>query len=265
MRLPCAAGGFYPAEKAALSKLIRECYSHRLGPKGAAKKILGGVAPHAGYVYSGPAAAWFFHHLKASNPGTVVIIGPNHTGYGTGVSASSDDVWATPLGNISVDIPLRAKIAELCDEVVVEPLAHKFEHSIEVQLPFLLEMNPQAKFVPICLSATNPTICQKLGKALSKLNVPILASSDLSHYLPQKEANIQDHLVIEKILAMDPDGLFKVVTENDISMCGYAPVATMLWALKAKAKKADLLKYYTSGDIVGNMSAVVGYAAIAIS
>lgn len=153
MRLPCAAGGFYPAEKAALSKLIRECYSHRLGPKGAAKKILGGVAPHAGYVYSGPAAAWFFHHLKASNPGTVVIIGPNHTGYGTGVSASSDDVWATPLGNISVDIPLRAKIAELCDEVVVEPLAHKFEHSIEVQLPFLLEMNPQAKFVP---SASQP-------------------------------------------------------------------------------------------------------------
>jgi AmmeMemoRadiSam system protein B len=264
MRLACAAGGFYPGRADELNQVLDDCFTHKLGPKGKSKPILGAVIPHAGFIYSGAAAAWVYHHLKANKQQTVVYLGPNHTGYGTAVSASSDDIWATPLGEVQVDVRMREKIAKACDEVVVEPMAHRFEHSIEVQLPFLQRIWDDPQIVPIALATTESTILKKLGDALSKLDCLILASSDLNHFLNQKLTNEKDNLAIEQVLKLDPAGLLKTVREKHISMCGVAAVATMLWALKGKAKKAELLKYYTSGDITGDMSSVVGYASIAI-
>ncbi len=264
MRLACAAGSFYPRTAPEIKKSIEECFTNKFGPRGDSIPILGAVAPHAGYVYSGPAAAWVYHHLKASKPKTVVYLGPNHTGYGAPISASSDNLWATPLGEVQVDAKMREQIAKLCGEVSVDDLSHKFEHSIEVQLPFLQMIWKSPKIVPISIATMDEKILQNLGKALSQLDCIILASSDMSHYLSQEQANEKDKLAINQILKLNPAGLLKTVQEKDISMCGAAAVAAMLWALKGKAKKAELLQYYTSGDIVGDKSAVVGYASIAI-
>jgi AmmeMemoRadiSam system protein B len=264
MRLACAAGSFYPGRARELEESIEKCFNHEFGPKGDPKSIMGAVIPHAGYLYSGPGAAWIYHQLKVTKPQTVIYLGPNHTGYGTAISASSEGVWSTPLGEVHVDVKIRKKIAELCSEVVVENMSHKFEHSIEVQIPFLQKTWKDPKIVPISIATMESTVLQKLGKALSKLNCLVLASSDMSHYFSQEEANKKDQLAIEQILRLDPSGLLKTVKENNISMCGASAVAVMLWALKGKAKKAELLKYYTSGDITKDKSAVVGYASIVI-
>ena len=264
MRLACAAGGFYPGTAEELKQSIKDCFKHKFGPTGSSVPIVGAVIPHAGYQYSGPGAAWIYHHLKSNKKQTVVYLGPNHTGYGTPISASSDSAWMTPLGEVQVDVKLRDMIAEACKDVLVEPTAHKFEHSIEVQLPFLQTTWEDPKIVPISLATMDAKVLQKLGKALSKLDCIILASSDMSHYLNQEQANEKDKIAIEQILKLSPTGLLETVQANSISMCGAAAVAVMLWALKGKAKKAELLKYYTSGDITGDKSTVVGYASIAI-
>lgn len=264
MRLACAAGGFYPASPDDLKKSITDCFCHALGPKGPATPILGAVIPHAGYIYSGPAMAWAYHHLKATKQKTVVYLGPNHTGYGTPVSLSSDDSWQTPLGEVEVDVTMRDAIRAACKRASVEDLSHKFEHSIEVQLPFLQTVWKAPKIVPIALATMDAKALQELGKALSVQDCVVIASSDLSHYLSQAQANEKDKMAIDKILKLDPAGLLKTVIERDISMCGAPAAAALLWALKGKAKQAELLQYYTSGDITKDMSAVVGYAAIAI-
>lgn len=265
MRAPVAAGTFYPSNSDDLKKIINSCFTHKYGPTSAPKPLIAAVVPHAGYIYSGPAAAWVYHNLKSSKPGTVIILGPNHTGFGSAVSASAEDSWKTPLGEVQVDEKLRKKLADICDEVRVEDDANVSEHSIEVQLPFLQTIwGSKFKILPICLGTQNPVICRKLGEAIGKLNTIVLASSDMSHYVPQATAEKLDKMAIEKILELDPAGLFETVVKNRISMCGVAPAAAMLWAVKSRAKKADLLKYYTSGDIIGDKSAVVGYAAIAI-
>jgi AmmeMemoRadiSam system protein B len=264
MRLACAAGGFYPAAVDDLKKSIETCFSHKLGPKGGASPILGAVVPHAGYIYSGPAMAWVYHHLRATAQKTVVYLGPNHTGYGTPISLSSDASWQTPFGEVSVDVKMRDAIKAACKQASVEELSHKFEHSIEVQLPFLQTVWKAPKVVPVALATMDAKSLQELGKALSSQDCIVLASSDLSHYLSQAQANEKDHMALERILKLDPAGLLKIVIEKDISMCGAPAAAAMLWALKGKAKKAELLQYYTSGDITGDMSAVVGYGAIAV-
>ena len=265
MRPPAVAGAFYPSSQSELSKLIDSCFTHKLGPKGDPKPLIGAVVPHAGYVYSGPGAAWVYHNLKAVKPCSVVLLGPNHTGYGNAVSASAQDSWKTPLGEVQVDTKLRDKLAKLCDEIMVEDDAHSAEHSIEVQLPFLQTIwGNKFKIIPICLGTQDPTILKKLGESIGKLNTIVLASSDMSHYVPHATASRLDHLAIEEILKLDPAGLLKVVAKNDISMCGVAPAAAMLWATGPRAKKAELLQYYTSGDISGDKSAVVGYGAIAV-
>lgn len=265
MRIACAAGSFYPAEPDKLKNLIKKCFEHKLGPKEEGKPIIGGMVPHAGYVYSGPAAAWVYNQLKKTPKKTVVLIGPNHTGYGTAVSVSSDDAWQTPLGEIEVDTKMRDKLVKDCSEVIAEDLAHRFEHSLEVQLPFLQFIwKSNFKILPISLATHHLTILKKLGESLSKLDAIILASSDMSHYVPHERAMEQDHLVIEKILELNPEGMLNLVASKGITMCGAAPAAAMLWALKKRAKKAELLKYYTSGDTTGDNLAVVGYAAIAI-
>ena len=275
VRSPAVAGSFYPADPLALNGLIDECFvSSPLGPQGIktpAAAMIAGMAPHAGYVYSGPCAAHFF---SAIDPAVkrVIILGVNHSGRGHRAALSPWLTWRTPSGEVAVDQELSDILAARVKFLKPEPLAHAQEHSIEVQLPFLERVLSDFSFLPISLSHLSEDECAELGAAIADLcktaaageqKTIILASSDLSHYLAPKETDRLDRLALEPVLAVDAPGLLRVVDEKDISMCGVMPTAVMLFAAKVLgAKRARLLKHCHSGD-VSPMRKVVGYASVA--
>lgn len=280
IRRPVVAGAFYPGTAEGLRKEIEGCFLHRLGaglPKGRStvkvkEKLKGAVVPHAGYVYSGPCATHVYSRLGESfgEIKTAVILGPNHTGLGSGVSVSDADKWSTPLGEVEIDAELRKKILEASDIIDCEPVAHMQEHSIEVQLPFLQTVLKDFKFVPICMMLNDEKTCREVGEAIAKAagsrkGTVILASSDMTHYEPAQSAQRKDQMAIDAVEELDPSKLLQTVFRENITMCGAAPAAAMLFATnKLGAKEGRLLKYYTSGDITGDSSSVVGYASMGI-
>lgn len=267
------AGLFYPASASELKKEIKSCFSNEeFGPVSGAQtgRLLAGIVPHAGYAYSGPCAAHLFSRVPKDTK-TVVILGPNHTGRGSGISASDADFWETPLGKVGVDGRLRQRILDNSKIIDCESAAHADEHSIEVQLPFLQSVLKGFKMVPICMMGGDAETCLEVGRAIAKAvsgmkDVLLLASTDFSHYVSQDEADKKDSLAIGKILKLDPEGLLETVEREDISMCGPTAVASVLFAVRILgAKNAELLKHYTSGDITGDYSrGVVGYASLLI-
>lgn len=254
---------------------ISSCFSHGFGPaksfSKSSERIIAGIVPHAGYAYSGPCAAHLYSGIPKGTK-TAVILGPNHTGLGSGISVSDADFWQTPLGKIELDAGLRSKILDNSRIIDCEGLAHLREHSIEVQLPFLQSVLQDFRIVPLCMMGGDAETCLEVGRAIAKAvsgmkNVLLLASTDFSHYVSQDEADRKDQMAIEKILELDPEGLLETVEKNGISMCGPMAAASVLFAAKRLgAKKAELLKRYTSGDITGDYSqGVVGYASLAIT
>lgn len=204
-------------------------------------------------------------------PSSVVILGPNHTGFGSGVAIMTHGKWKTPLGEVEVDKQLSEAIMRVSDIIDVDEVAHAHEHSLEVQLPFLQHLfDDKFKIVPICMMLqdlrTGKEVGEAIGEASVGKDVVIIASTDFTHYESQRSAVMKNHTAIEKILALDPDGLVQTVEERAITMCGYGPVSAMLQAAKKLgAKKAELLKYATSGETAGPMPQVVGYGSIAVS
>ena len=269
VRRAAVAGQFYPSSKVALQKEVERCFLSPLGPghlpqvkEGGGRRIVGALVPHAGLMFSGPVAAHVYAEMaKDGLPETVVIIGPNHTGYGKAVSASSED-FETPLGAVRAD---RDIVARLRGVVEIDRTAHLYEHSLEVQLPFLQYLSPEIKIVPVVMGHQDVVIARETAKVLREAcqgkDVVFLASSDLSHYVPAEVAREQDGTVLERILALDAEGMMELVQARDISMCGYGPVATML--LASGGTKARLLHYGSSGD-VQPMDQVVGYAAAVV-
>jgi len=269
MRVPAVSGQFYPSERNELDSLIRELYLHPLGPgeiptlvQDGERRIKGGVVPHAGYIFSGPVAAHFYASLaKDGFPESFIIIGPNHYGVGSPIALSMED-FLTPYGVARIDKELAKSIAK--EFVDIDEQAHRYEHSIEVQLPFLQFLKREIKFVPIAMLSQEYEMAVELGKvlrdAIDGKDVVIIASSDFSHYVPKKVAYANDMRAIEKILKGDVKGLYDVIYRYGISMCGYGAVAAMLTATGGRGK---LLKYATSGD-VQPMNEVVGYAAIKV-
>jgi AmmeMemoRadiSam system protein B len=268
MRYPAVAGRFYSSKGKVLREEIEECFKSKIGPgevptlgKGRGS-IVGAVVPHAGYMFSGPVAAHVFAAIAREGfPETFVILGPNHHGIGSGVAMTSED-FTTPLGVIETDKELAKKLRGWVDE---DPSAHQNEHSIEVQVPFIQYFSQETRFLPICMAFQDFETAKELGTRLRKAcegrDVIVLASSDFSHYVPPSYAEKQDRAVIDKILALDPQGVESTVVAKDVSMCGYGPVMAMLEAVEGKS--AQLLKYATSGD-VHPMSEVVGYAGIVV-
>ncbi len=250
-------------------KELEQCFLSPLGPgkvptvaKAGPRRLVGAMVPHAGLVFSGPVAAHAYAEMAADGmPETAVIIGPNHTGYGRAVSASSED-FETPLGVVRAD---RDIVSRLRGVVEIDRAAHLYEHSLEVQLPFLQYLDPEVKMVPIVMGRQDIVMAREtarvLREACSGKDVMFLASSDLSHYLPAEVARERDEMVLERILRLDAEGVIEVVEKNDISMCGYGPVATMLMA--CGGSKARILHYGNSGD-VRPMADVVGYAAAVV-
>lgn len=278
VRRPCQAGAFYAGSPSALHAEIEECFLHRLGPgelpklqETGSRKILALISPHAGYMYSGPVAAHSYYALASDGkPAVVVILGPNHTSLGSGVSIMVDGSWKTPLGNVEVDKEIAEKILHSSKLIDVDDVAHAHEHSIEVQLPFLQYLYGSAfRFVPICMMLQDLETSREIGAALanavSDIDVVIIASTDFSHYEPQPVADKKDHLALDAILKLDEVQLQSVVESYNISMCGYGPATAAITAAKQLgASSANLLCYRTSGDVTGDRSAVVGYAAVTI-
>lgn len=265
-RKPAVSGQFYPGTKSALEKQLE-----LLIPKITAEKInaFGAVVPHAGYIYSGGVAGLVYASISPKK--TYIILGPNHTGIGQAFSIMDLGAWLTPLGKAEINQGLAQEIIKSCPQVEIDTSAHSFEHSLEVQLPFLQYIVNNFDFVPIVLSQASLSQYQNFGKALSEViknykhDVVILASSDMTHYEPHEEAKRKDKMAIDAILNLDVDELAQKIARYDITMCGWAPVIVMITACKAQgATKAKLIKYQTSGDTSGDYSSVVGYAGIAI-
>ncbi len=278
VRYPAVAGSFYESSKEDLIKRLEWCFLHRLGPgKLPTKKaeveerVLGIVSPHAGYMYSGPVAAHGFYELsRRKKPDLFIILGPNHYQAGALLAVSSADVWSTPLGYVRVDQDAAKKLVQISKLLEYDDTAHLYEHSIEVQLPFLQYIyGEDFKIVPISMILQEPNACIELGKAIfefakeNNLNITVIASTDFTHYEPHEVASRKDKLAIDAILKLNPKLLYDTVIEHDITMCGCGPVMTLLSYLNNFSNvEARLLKYATSGDITGDYSSVVGYASI---
>jgi AmmeMemoRadiSam system protein B len=273
IRKPAVSGMFYAGTVRELEEQIGWCYKHELGPgaiprvnsKGL-REIVAIVVPHAGYYYSGPVAAHAYKELAEDGIfDTAVILGPNHTGYGYPVSLWTGASWNTPLGDVEINKKLARRL--LGDVIKADETAHIYEHSIEVQLPWLQHLYKKIKIVPITMLAQDIETARMVGKAIAQAgdNLIIIASSDFTHYEPHAVAMEKDGSVIEAIVALDEEELYKRCESLDCTMCGYGPVASAIVAAKEmKAQKASLLKYATSGDTSGDFSRVVGYGSIVI-
>lgn len=276
VRHPAVAGAFYDAKPISLRQQITDSFMHRLGP-GRLPEAEGDsdisaiIVPHAGFVYSGPSAAHAYLSIaEQGKPDTVIVIGPNHTGQGTPISVMGEGYWETPLGLVPLDAELAERIVKNSGIVEFDDTAFVREHSVEVQLPFLQFIYPEFKLVPICMGYQDLETSRDLGQAIHNAiegeSVMIIASTDLNHMEPKAESNRKDRFVLDAIKAMDEVMLQESVRRERISTCGCGPVSATLVASKlGGAKSAEILSYYTSGDIIGDNRQVVGYASAKIT
>jgi hypothetical protein len=273
VRPPAVAGMFYNLNSEMLRKQIKSCFNHRLGPKKIKEeKFIATVVPHAGYTYSGSVAAWSYSKIPKCN---YVILGPNHRVFGSRFGVMKEGAWKTPLGSANIDDKVASKLIESSPLLDYDILAHESEHSIEVQLPFLqYRFDEDFKFIPISVINEYPSFdfleeCKVVGKSIANIIKKerkkwiIIASSDFSHYIPYEDAYSTDNYVIDAILKLDEKDFFLRLQEKNASVCGFGPIAIAMIASKELgAKKGELLKYATSGDVTGDRGAVVGYGSI---
>lgn len=275
IRRPVVAGLFYEASKEGLLEQLEEAFAKGPGEKplaaGYTGKVLGIVAPHAGYVYSGYVAAYGYAELaRGGVPEVVVLLGPNHHGIGMPVAVPEADAWETPLGVLEIDKDLARRLAEWSEVMAFDDLAHKYEHSLEVQVPFLQYVfGSGLKIVPISMYLQNLEVSRRIGRAISRaftelgVKAYVVASSDFTHYEEARIAAEKDHAAIDAILKLDDRGLYDVIVEKDVTACGYGAIMSLIAAAKQLAPcTARLLKYANSGDVTGDYSSVVGYASV---
>ncbi|HJW97523.1 MAG TPA: AmmeMemoRadiSam system protein B [Candidatus Bathyarchaeia archaeon] len=276
VRHPCQAGSFYEGTPNSLRRQIESCFTSKLGPgqlpkvaKDGPRHVVGVICPHAGYMYSGPVAAHSYYQLAIDGkPDLIILLGPNHTGLGSGIALMNEGQWRTPLGDVEIDTETADRVVQESKIVDVDESAHSFEHSIEVQLPFLQYLyGNDFKIVPICFLMQDLNSAREVGEAIAKVaarkNTVIIASSDMTHYEPQEKAQKKDSKALEAITAMNEADLYSAIESQHISACGYGPIAALITSAKhLGVKEAKLLCYKTSGDVIGDYSAVVGYAAV---
>ena len=265
MRAPAVAGRFYPADSA----VLRADVTSYLSPPRHRICAIGCLAPHAGYIYSGQVAGSVFSRIEI--PGRCIVLCPNHTGSGHPLALMDEGEWRTPLGNVPIDSELASALLAEFPALARDAAAHESEHAIEVELPFLQVVRPKVKFVPIAVGTSRLLLLEQLGEAIAtvvreqKGPVLIIASSDMNHYEDDASTRIKDRKAIDKILALDPQGLHDTVINESISMCGFGPAVAMLVAAKKLgATRAELVQYATSGDANGERDRVVGYAGIVV-
>lgn len=267
VRKAVAAGKFYPSSPKDLTSQIERMVLKDTGKC----DVLACVLPHAGYIYSGKVAAQTLSGINIKN--NIILLGPNHTGYGTDFSIMSSGSWQTPLGEVKIASELAKKLISSCKYLEDDFFAHEFEHSLEVELPILQYFKNDFSIVPIIAASEELDILKEIGQgiaqAIEALNLKnstlIIASSDMTHYESQESAEEKDKEAIEAILQLDEEKLINKIKSRNISMCGYIPVIIMLAASKALgAKSAKLIHYQTSADVTQDKSSVVGYAGITV-
>jgi len=266
VRQPAVAGQFYTSDAA---KLRAELGKLVCSP-GGATKALGIIAPHAGYIYSGAVAGQVYGEVAV--PRSVIILGPNHHGIGAHAALYPDGEWLTPLGAVAVNSRLAELVRKHAPLVQDDTTAHHYEHSLEVQLPFLQFVRPDVTIVPLCLGFGDFARCSALGSGIAGAigeygeEVLIVASSDMTHYESAAAARTKDGEAIKEIMELNPEGLLRVCRDRGITMCGVVPAVVMLVAaLALGAKAARLVSYATSGDVTGDNKQVVAYAALTVS
>jgi MEMO1 family protein len=283
LRTPVVAGRFYPGHADELLRDIREySFPGTTSVESGRITAIGCVAPHAGYIYSGGVAGAVYSRLEI--PRHCVILCPNHTGKGRPLAVMAETTWQTPLGEVAADMDMSARLLRRFPALQEDSAAHRGEHAIEVQLPFLQTRQRELKIVPIAVGTSDFDVLRGLGEALADVigdrlqesqeegheddsgsKVLIIASSDMNHYESDAVTRIKDRRAIERVLAMDARGLWEVVLNEDISMCGFGPTVVMLTAAKVLgATSSTLVKYATSGEVSGDYESVVGYAGIIV-
>jgi MEMO1 family protein len=281
LRIPAVAGRFYPSDADELLREVR-AYTSSRETQGGGRRIsaIGCVAPHAGYMYSGGVAGAVYSRVDI--PERCVILCPNHTGKGRPLAVMTSTAWQTPLGNVAADSDLGARLLSRFPALQEDSAAHRGEHAVEVQLPFLQAEQPKLNILPIAIGTSDFGVLHGLGEALAEVigalqeeqeegrdrerKILIVASSDMNHYESDAITRIKDRKAIERVLALDARGLWEVVMTEDISMCGFGPTVVMLTAAKLLgATSATLIKYATSGEVSGDYESVVGYAGIIVA
>jgi AmmeMemoRadiSam system protein B len=265
-RLPAVAGQFYHADPSRLTQQVEQYINKKSGKESA----VGIVVPHAGLIYSGSVAGAVYSSIIF--PKTFLMLGPNHTGVGAQISVMDAGTWEVPTGTVDIDRRLASRILQSAEGITRDSQAHMFEHSLEVQLPFMTHVSKEVQIVPVAIRSASFDECVSLAESIAHAvksvgyPVTILASTDMSHYVPDRVARLRDKEAIEKILAIDPQGLYALMGREDISMCGISPTTIMLLASALLGAKAGhLVKYMTSAEASGDYDNVVGYAGIVLS
>lgn len=265
VRAPVVAGQFYPGNP----RVLRAEVTRLLGQPKAAVPALGVIAPHAGYVYSGAIAGKTLAAIQLSEQ--ILCLGPNHHGHGQRAAVFAQGQWQTPLGAIAVAEPLAAELLQVVPGLREDYQAHLPEHSLEVLLPFVQIRSPQSRIVPLCLAQMPLDQLLELGRGIGRVlqrqaaPVLMLCSSDMNHFEADSISRQKDQRAIERILDLDPEGLYHTVREGRISMCGVVPAVVMLAAARVLgASTASLLEYDNSGAVSGDHQSVVGYAGIVV-
>ncbi len=266
IRPPAVAGRFYPDDPQRLCVAVDSFLAGGGERKIPARAC---IVPHAGYVYSGGVAGEVYRCMEI--PSRVILLGPRHFPRGAPLAILSEGAWETPLGVARIDHPLAEKIVGAFPLLLEDAVAHSTEHSLEVQLPFLQRLVPSLTFVPIVIGLAQWDHLEALGHALAGVisaepePVLIVASSDMNHYENDAVTRIKDRKAIDQILALDSRKLYDTVRDEKISMCGYAAAVAALVAVRGLgAKRAELVRYATSGQVNGDMEQVVGYAGIVV-
>ncbi|UCH98519.1 MAG: AmmeMemoRadiSam system protein B [Candidatus Aminicenantes bacterium] len=265
VRKPIASGNFYPGSKSILEEELGK-YIEFSETK---KKVIGLVSPHAGYVFSGSCAGKGFGIIEV--PGIVIILGVNHYGFGHPFAVDGHDSWKTPLGEAEIHTELREKLVKDSKIFGIDSNASIKEHSLEVQVPFVQFINPEAKILPITVAGGDVQRLKAAGKEIAALikdnpgDILMVASTDMSHFISADRAREKDKMAIDKILALDPEGLFNTVAMERISMCGASPTTIMLAAaLELGAQKAEVIDYTNSGRVMADYSRVVAYLSMIV-
>ena len=283
-----ALWGFYPIRRESLLNELRRCFEDKKwGPGGHPRgfigevKVIGGVAPHAGYTYSGPCAAHLYKVIgeNVRDVDTVIVIGTNHSGLGGSITTTKRFIWSTPLGEIDVDDEFIDELLRI-HSVVDEPLAHMEEHSVEVHLPFLqYVLGKDFKLVPLVVKELSIEILRGIAKAIREISeklrrkVLLIASSDFTHHGPMygyvlytKDVALNvrklDMSFINHILRLDTDAFIEEIKRYRASVCGPGAIAIVMEYVKDVGGKAKLLKYYNSAELTGEEDIAVGYASI---
>lgn len=277
VRPPAVAGQFYAGSAETLRREIEDCYRHELGPgklpevnEAGARQIVGLVSPHAGYVYSGPPAACGFYELaRDGRPELVIILGPSHGPGRSSAVLQAEGAWATPLGQTPINADVATALLESCPDLTAGTRELEYEHSLEVQLPFLQHLYGGAlSIVPIMMFdqgwETAESLAAAIAQACQQQDVVIIASTDMTHQQPPQVAREQDMRLVKYMEELDPQGLLAERARRGITMCGYGPTAAMMAvARQLGAQRGELITYSSSGD-VQTMPTVVGYVSLKV-